>query len=296
MLQERCWKPALTPTPGRPASTSTGGGAGPRCTWLPGRTRIPMSSKPCWRAGADFDAPSGERFREGNTPLHNAGTNPNPGVAACYAGCRSRRQRSFPRWPHTPARGRRRRLQPRGHRASDRGREPNVNARDNNGDTPLHSAAWYNPHPQVATALIAGGADVNARDPDGYVPSGRRANERTPLFMAIRRYGVFSGGQPMPSRFNVPVVAALVRGGADLDHTDAFGQTALHAAALAFHGPPPSPCSFDWAPIRTSAMRTAQTPLDYAIESGCAGGTARGAAGARGDAAESRTMKKVARR
>ena len=216
-------------------------------------------------AGADFDAPSGERFREGNTPLHNAGTNPNPGVAAAMLDAGAD-VNALSHGGRTPL-----------HEAAAEGSNPavielliaagaDVNARDNNGDTPLHSAAWYNPHPQIATALIAGGADVNARDPDGYVPSGRRANERTPLFMAIRRYGVFSGGQPMPSRFNVPVVAALVRGGADLDHTDAFGQTALHAAALA------RPAAFPLL-IRLGAdpnIRDAygKTPLDYAIESG----------------------------
>lgn len=37
-----------------------------------------------------------------------------------------------------------------------------VNARNENGSTPLHSAA-YNPNPAVITTLIKAGADVNAR-------------------------------------------------------------------------------------------------------------------------------------
>ena len=216
-------------------------------------------------AGADLDARSAESYREGLTPLHYAGWNPKPGVAAALLDAGAD-VNALSRGGRTPL-----------HDAAGNASNPavielliaagaEVNARDNNGNTPLHSAAWYNPHPHIVTALIAGGADVDARDPQGYAPSGRRANSRTPLFMAIRRDGVFSGGQPMPSRFNVPVVAALVRGGADLKQTDTYGQTPLHAVALV------RPAAYPLL-IRMGAdpnVRDAygKTPLDYAVESG----------------------------
>ena len=38
-----------------------------------------------------------------------------------------------------------------------------VNARDEDGFTPLHSAAWLNENPAMIEALLAAGADVNAR-------------------------------------------------------------------------------------------------------------------------------------
>lgn len=45
-----------------------------------------------------------------------------------------------------------------------------------------HPATWYNPRPEITTALIAAGADVSARDPDGHAPPGRATNDGTPLF------------------------------------------------------------------------------------------------------------------
>ena len=45
----------------------------------------------------------------------------------------------------------------------------NVNARDNNGDTPLLYAADSSP-PEIVTLLIKAGADVNFRDREGLTP------------------------------------------------------------------------------------------------------------------------------
>jgi len=44
-----------------------------------------------------------------------------------------------------------------------------VNAKGDDGRTPLHEAAW-NGHKEVAALLIANGADVNAKDVDGETP------------------------------------------------------------------------------------------------------------------------------
>ena len=66
----------------------------------------------------------------------------------------------------------------------------------------MHSAAWYNHRPEVMAALIAAGADLNARDPDRYEPpSGGSANDRTPLLMTVYRGGGYIGavGQRIPS-------------------------------------------------------------------------------------------------
>lgn len=42
-----------------------------------------------------------------------------------------------------------------------------LNARDNNGDTPLFMAAYGNKNPEVIKALLEYGADVNIRDDSG---------------------------------------------------------------------------------------------------------------------------------
>ena len=44
----------------------------------------------------------------------------------------------------------------------------NVNARNNDGFTPLMFAAVRNPNPEITKALIDGGAKVDARDAKGY--------------------------------------------------------------------------------------------------------------------------------
>ena len=70
-----------------------------------------------------------------------------------------------------------------------------INARDRDGGTPLHKAAGFNGNPAVLEALLAAGADINARDEKGL----------TPLHEAA--WGVE----------NPAVMEALVAAGADLD-------------------------------------------------------------------------------
>lgn len=45
-----------------------------------------------------------------------------------------------------------------------------INARDNDGDTPLFMAAYGNKNPKVIKTLLEYGADVNIRDDSGKTP------------------------------------------------------------------------------------------------------------------------------
>jgi len=72
----------------------------------------------------------------------------------------------------------------------------NVNARDENGITALMAAAEINNNPEVITALIRSGADVNARN-------------------------------QADSDHNHGAITALIEGGADVHARDSHGRTAL---------------------------------------------------------------------
>ena len=82
-----------------------------------------------------------------------------------------------------------------------------LEARDSDGQTPLHSAA----DPAVVEALVAAGADVEARSTTG----------RTPLHSAS----------------DPAVIEALVAAGADVEARNNDGQTPLHSAAFRTRDP-----------------------------------------------------------
>ena len=82
-----------------------------------------------------------------------------------------------------------------------------VNAKDNDGRTQLHRAA-YNGHKDMAKLLIAKGSDANAKDNAGW----------TPLYYAAQN------GQK-------DVVELLIAKDADVNAKDADGSTPLHWAA-----------------------------------------------------------------
>ena len=64
-----------------------------------------------------------------------------------------------------------------------------VNAKDKNGDTPLHHAAW-NGHKEIIELLIAKGADVNAKDTDNDTPLDEADGETADL---LRKHGGKTG-------------------------------------------------------------------------------------------------------
>ncbi|HTR38656.1 MAG TPA: ankyrin repeat domain-containing protein [Bryobacteraceae bacterium] len=90
-----------------------------------------------------------------------------------------------------------------------RGKDGSVNSYSQDGWTPLHLACFFS-QPATAEALIAFGADVNARS--------RNAMHNTPLHAA-------AGGRARDA------VRALIEHGADVNARQEGGWTALHAAA-----------------------------------------------------------------
>ncbi len=85
-----------------------------------------------------------------------------------------------------------------------------ANAKDEWGFTPLHFAAAFNDEPDVITALVDAGANLDARDKEWGA---------TPLHWAAW------------SNDNPGIIIALVDGGADPNARDGRQSTPLHAAA-----------------------------------------------------------------
>jgi ankyrin repeat protein len=137
-----------------------------------------------------------------------------------------------------------------------------VDARDNQGETPLFSAAFSGSR-EIAESLIAHGADINAMDREGSTPlhkaayqsrrelvellirKGARVNAgtregATPLHKAIEWFaGTRRGHQALTSPAEIAsmmgIVKLLLDNGADVNATDAFGVTALVLAASSGH-------------------------------------------------------------
>jgi cytohesin len=89
-----------------------------------------------------------------------------------------------------------------------------VNAKDENGVTPLHQAAFYG-QKEVVELLIAKGADVNAKEEDGWTPL-HFAAESAPWQL---------------TRGHKEVAELLIAAGADVNARDNWGRTPLHEAA-----------------------------------------------------------------
>jgi len=122
-----------------------------------------------------------------------------------------------------------------------------VNARDNNDNTPLHFAARFEDSLRVATLLVEEGADVSLKNEYGKTPlheaaiydainvaklllnksrdemNARDNNNDTPLHLAA--------GGPQTWRDSLRVATLLVEEGADVSLKGEYGRTPLHLAA-----------------------------------------------------------------
>ena len=117
-----------------------------------------------------------------------------------------------------------------------------IEAKADDGWTPLHMAARYNKNPEVIQALLAAGADPNAR-----------AGRRTPLHWAADWNG------------NPEVIQALLDAGADPNATSAFGFTPLHEAARVIKNPKAVQALLDGGADPNARTDDGLTPLDFAM-------------------------------
>ena len=130
-------------------------------------------------------------------------------------------------------------------RAIERGSP--LEERNDQGQTALLVAVWKNDIP-TALALIAAGADVNAKDnmqDSPYLVAG--AQGRTEILQAILKNGAdlkslnrFGGTALIPAaeKGHPETVALLIAAGVDLDHVNNLGWTALLEAVLLTDGGP----------------------------------------------------------
>ena len=114
----------------------------------------------------------------------------------------------------------------------------NVNARNRNGETPLHSATASNDNVEVIKFLVANGADVNAQDEWGGMPFFIMRNVEIAEFILSQGFDVNTkcerGRTPLHVAVfndNAEVVKFLIANGADVNAQDEEG-TPLHLALL----------------------------------------------------------------
>ena len=93
-----------------------------------------------------------------------------------------------------------------------------VNAKDEDGATPLHHAA-FGGYKEIAELLIAKGADVNAKDNNGETPLDYAEGETANL---LRKHGGKTG-EDLPNPPNIPLWKAIQSGNIDAvkQHLDA---------------------------------------------------------------------------
>ena len=126
----------------------------------------------------------------------------------------------------------------------------NVNARNEDGATPLHTAAVANLAPSVIMALIEGGANPNARTERGSAP----------LHWAV-------------NHGDAGAIIALLAGGADVNARDEGGKTALHYAAAESAIPSVIKALIEVGADPGARDNDGKTPFDYAKDNEALKGT-----------------------
>jgi ankyrin repeat protein len=118
-----------------------------------------------------------------------------------------------------------------------------VKDRDDYGLTPLHWSALFSRNPEVITALLEAGADINARDDmHGRSPlhSAAIGNHNPDVIKTLLQSGAdvntreLLGMTPLhraSDTSNLDVIPALIEAGADVNARNGWGETPLHEAA-----------------------------------------------------------------
>ena len=113
----------------------------------------------------------------------------------------------------------------------------NVRAKREDGNTPLHWAAWKNENPDIIAALIQAGADIHAKTNKGTTPLHRAAwkNENPDIIAALIQAGADihakAKDENTPLHWaaynnkNPDIIAALIVLGADTQATNNYGET-----------------------------------------------------------------------
>ena len=130
-------------------------------------------------------------------------------------------------------------------RPAESGGDPN--ARDKQGETPLHGAAWANKNPAVAAALLKAGADPNARNKKGRTPLNLAVRyKNSPAVAVLLKKAAAETGTANCAGWNtwkffeaatLERVTECLRTGADPKARDQRGNTPLHWAAWANKNP-----------------------------------------------------------
>ena len=126
-----------------------------------------------------------------------------------------------------------------------------INAKDDDGASPLHLAAFNNENPDVLTVLLNAGADVNGRGRFGGTPL---------LFAAFRNE-------------NPNVLKALLDAGADLNARISSGNTPLHLVAENNVNPEVLTVLLDAGADATAVNEDGETPFDLAKDNEALVGT-----------------------